>query len=51
MIAFGIKGGKEAGEAFINNVNLLHILANVGDTRTWLFILLQQHIHKWMRQH
>ena len=22
MIAFGIKGGKEAGEAFINNVKL-----------------------------
>ena len=34
MIAFGIKGGKEAGEAFINNVMLASHLANVGDTRT-----------------
>jgi O-acetylhomoserine (thiol)-lyase len=34
MIAFGIKGGKEAGVAFINNVKLASHLANVGDTRT-----------------
>jgi O-acetylhomoserine (thiol)-lyase len=34
MIAFGIKGGKKAGEAFINNVKLASHLANVGDTRT-----------------
>ena len=34
MIAFGIKGGKEAGTAFINNVKLASHLANVGDTRT-----------------
>ena len=34
MIAFGIKGGKEAGVAFINNVKLSSHLANVGDTRT-----------------
>ena len=34
MIAFGIKGGKEAGSAFINNVKLSSHLANVGDTRT-----------------
>jgi len=34
MIAFGIKGGKAAGEAFINNVKLASHLANVGDTRT-----------------
>ena len=34
MIAFGIHGGKEAGEAFINNVKLSSHLANVGDTRT-----------------
>ena len=32
MIAFGIKGGKDAGVAFINNVNLASHLANVGDT-------------------
>ena len=34
MIAFGIKGGKEAGTTFINNVKLASHLANVGDTRT-----------------
>ena len=34
MIAFGIKGGKEAGVAFINNLKLASHLANVGDTRT-----------------
>ena len=34
MIAFGLKGGKEAGAAFINNVKLASHLANVGDTRT-----------------
>ena len=34
MIAFGIKGGRNAGEAFINNVKLSSHLANVGDTRT-----------------
>ena len=34
MIAFGIKGGKEAGTAFTNNVKLASHLANVGDTRT-----------------
>ena len=34
MIAFGIKGGTEAGAAFINNVKLASHLANVGDART-----------------
>ena len=34
MIAFGIKGGKDAGVAFINSVKLASHLANVGDTRT-----------------
>ena len=34
MIAFGIKGGKEAGAAFIDNVKLSSHLANVGDSRT-----------------
>ena len=36
MIAFGIKGGKEAGAAFINNVKLASHLANVGDAKTLL---------------
>ena len=31
MIAFGIKGGKEAGAAFIDNVKLASHLANVGE--------------------
>ena len=34
MIAFGIKGGKQAGEIFLNNVQLASHLANVGDART-----------------
>ena len=34
MIAFGIKGGKEAGAAFIDNVKLSSHIANVGDSRT-----------------
>ncbi len=34
MIAFGIKGGKEAGKAFVNNVKLASLLANVGDAKT-----------------
>ena len=34
IIGFGIKGGKEAGPAFINNVKLASHLANVGDART-----------------
>ncbi len=34
MIAFGIKGGKDAGAAFIDNVKLSSHLANVGDSRT-----------------
>ena len=36
MIAFGIKGGKQAGEIFLNNVQLASHLANVGDARTLL---------------
>jgi O-acetylhomoserine (thiol)-lyase len=31
---FGIKGGVEAGKAFINNVKLSSLLANVGDAKT-----------------
>jgi len=34
MIAFGVKGGRQAGEAFINAVQLASNLANVGDSRT-----------------
>ncbi len=34
IFEFGIKGGKDAGVAFINNVKLASHLANVGDTRT-----------------
>ena len=34
MIAFGIEGGKKAGEVFLNNVRLASHLANVGDART-----------------
>jgi O-acetylhomoserine (thiol)-lyase len=34
MVVFGIKGGKAAGEKFINNVKLISHLANVGDAKT-----------------
>ena len=34
MIAFGVKGGKEAGKKFVNNVQLASLLANVGDAKT-----------------
>ena len=34
VLGFGIKGGAEAGQAFINNVKLASHLANVGDAKT-----------------
>ena len=49
MIAFGINGGQEAGEAFINNVQLASHLANVGDTRT-LFIHPASATHSQLHQ-
>lgn len=34
ILTFGIKGGREAGKEFINQVELASLVANVGDTRT-----------------
>ena len=34
MIGFGVKGGREAGSAFIESVELASHLANVGDAKT-----------------
>lgn len=34
MVVFGIKGGRESGEIFINNLKLLSHLANVGDAKS-----------------
>ncbi|MEM6336927.1 MAG: O-acetylhomoserine aminocarboxypropyltransferase/cysteine synthase [Bacteroidota bacterium] len=34
VLSFGVKGGGEAGQAFINNVKLASHLANVGDAKT-----------------
>jgi O-acetylhomoserine (thiol)-lyase len=34
MIAFGIKGGLEAGKKFIDNLQLVSHLANVGDAKS-----------------
>lgn len=34
VLTFGIKGGVEAGRAFVNNVKLASLLANVGDAKT-----------------
>ena len=34
VFAFGVSGGREAGERFINSVELCSHLANIGDART-----------------
>ena len=34
MLTFRIKGGREAGRRFIDNVKLASLVANLGDTRT-----------------
>jgi len=34
MVVFGVKGGRAAGETFINKVKLISHLANVGDAKT-----------------
>lgn len=34
LMGFGIRGGKEAGKRFIDNVRLLSLLANVGDAKS-----------------
>jgi O-acetylhomoserine/O-acetylserine sulfhydrylase-like pyridoxal-dependent enzyme len=34
VFSFGIKGGAEAGQKFVDNVKLASHLANVGDAKT-----------------
>ena len=34
ILGFGVKGGKEAGASFINNLKLISHLANVGDAKS-----------------
>ena len=34
MVVFGIKGGKESGQKFIDNLKMFRHVANVGDTRS-----------------
>jgi len=34
ILSFGVKGGRDAGRKFIENVKLASHLANVGDART-----------------
>jgi O-acetylhomoserine (thiol)-lyase len=34
MVSFGIKGGRQAGKAFVDNLTLVSHLANVGDAKT-----------------
>jgi len=34
IVSFGVKGGRDAGKAFIENVKLASHLANVGDAKT-----------------
>ena len=45
IIAFGVKGGREAGRAFIEAVELSSHLANVGDAKTLVIHLLLLLIH------
>jgi O-acetylhomoserine/O-acetylserine sulfhydrylase-like pyridoxal-dependent enzyme len=33
-VVFGIRGGRDAGKCFVNNVKLASLLANVGDAKT-----------------
>ena len=34
MLAFGVLGGRSAGETFINSVEMSNLVTNLGDTRT-----------------
>lgn len=34
MVVFGVKGGRDAGEKFINNLSVFSHLANVGDAKS-----------------
>ena len=34
MFSFGVKGGRQAGQAFVEATELASHLANIGDTRT-----------------
>ncbi|MEZ5260671.1 MAG: PLP-dependent transferase [Acidimicrobiales bacterium] len=34
MFAFGVKGGRAAGARFIENLQLISHLANIGDAKT-----------------
>ena len=34
MVVFGIKGGKDSGQKFIDNLKMFRHVANVGDTRS-----------------
>jgi O-acetylhomoserine (thiol)-lyase len=34
LVTFGIRGGLDAGKAFINSVKLFSLLANIGDTKS-----------------
>lgn len=34
LLSFGIKGGYEAGKKLVNSVEIIHHLANLGDTKT-----------------
>jgi O-acetylhomoserine (thiol)-lyase len=34
MVVFGIKGGRDAGQKFVDNLKLFSLLANVGDAKS-----------------
>ncbi len=50
ILSFGINGGIEAGKAFINNVKLSSLLANVGDAKT-LVIHPASTTHQQLSEH
>ncbi len=34
MMGFGVKGGREAGKRFVDNIKLISLLANIGDAKS-----------------
>lgn len=48
VIAFGIKGGREAATKFMDGLKLAAVVTHVADARTCVLHPLPQHIDKWM---
>ena len=50
IIVFGLRGGRKAGKAFIEALNLASHLANVGDAKLSLYILPENHTLAYLRR-